>query len=122
MAFLNVFIAGGLTCVLFQLILVLGKGKISLPWLLVGGACLGAVLAACGVMDKLVAWGSCGINVMVPVAGSAFYNVTAVVKHGGPAAAVAGVVLLLVWLYVGPCLFGVLLKKRWDKLAAKKGQ
>lgn len=99
MAILQAFLVGGLVCVLFMLAMKLFK--IPPPMLLTGGICLGAILAAVGLMAPLGAFGGGGIIVMVPGAGEAMYQGFLALLNGNATPIVGFTIVLLLCIVLG---------------------
>ena len=73
---------------------------------------VGAILSATGIMGVLSGWAEGGIMVMLPVAGDAVYNIATAILNGAGFGASVSFILLIIFLYIAPCLFGILRHKR----------
>ena len=113
MAFIWSFIIGGAICVIGQL---LEEIKVPKPLLLAGFIVLGGILAPFGVMDKLSALGSGGVNIMAVGLGSAGFGTAMQLCMGKAAPLVMVLVLLIILIGLGAVAGNIYYKKHPDKV------
>ena len=72
MNYIGAFIAGGLLCMITQIIADLTKKQV--VWVLTATFCIGVLLSATGIMGKMSALGSAGVYLMLYGGGDAAYQ------------------------------------------------
>ena len=72
--YLTAFVLGGLVCVFFEIVFMAGKGKITIPVLLLSGIILGALMAGLHLTQPLIDWGGAGLVTMILDAGEAVFS------------------------------------------------
>ncbi len=99
MEFVTAFILGGLICLAFQIFS--DFTKIPVPFVLIGGIALGAILAPFGIADALLKFGGAGFSITVVGAGQAIFGTTQALLAGVPAPFLAILVLFAVLVAIG---------------------
>jgi hypothetical protein len=103
MIFLQAFLSGGAICVLMHLLYA--KTKLSIVQTLTIGFCMGGILTATGLMDKIVAWADGGMILMIIDSGEAVYWwMTAILTNGDFSGCIRYTVLILGSFVI--CAFG----------------
>lgn len=111
MIYVNAFILGGFTCLIFQCLQT--YLKLSLSKIMIIAVLIGAILAATGIMPILTSWGGVGMMVMIVGLGEAFYNATmAVTGTFAPFIVILLVVVVFFMLGLLTALFNLKINKK----------
>ena len=111
MKILCAFLLGGCFCLLWQGLFSLAGRKLPVPVFLAGGICIGTVLTATGVMEKLVAFGGGGMILQIINNGEALYGIWNAVLDGAPQACLS-FLALLAFVFFFSVVFGILRGRR----------
>lgn len=100
MDFVNAFLIGGATCLVFQLLMM--ATKLEPPKLLIFGLALGGFLSAIGIMPVLLSFNTAGMLIMAVGAGDAVFGATTLALAGNwsMVALVLGIFIVLILLGV----------------------
>lgn len=80
MEYINAFLIGGFTCLVFQAIMMVTK--LEPPKLLIFGLGLGGLLSALGIMPMLLSFNTAGMLIMAVGAGDAVFGATTLALMG----------------------------------------
>ncbi len=100
MEFINAFLIGGATCLVFQAIAM--ATKLEPPKLLIFGLGLGGLLSALGIMGALLAFNTAGMLIMAIGAGDAVFGATTMALMGD-----WSMVALVLGIFVALILLGI---------------